>query len=496
MRRGCGVLLPISSLPSPHGVGDLGPEAYRFVDFLRESGQCFWQILPMGPTDPALDNSPYHSPSAFAGNPAFISLELLVEEGLLDRKDLKGIVPFGEGWADYEGAMALRERLLDRAWAAFRSSRSWQWEAFLEENAHWLWDYCAFKALKAHFGGSPWYRWPEPFRSHHPGVIEWARENLGEYLEKEAFLQFLFFKQWKALKAHCEQKGILVVGDVPIYVPQDSADVWANQQIFQLDDRGRPLAVAGVPPDYFSRKGQRWGNPLYRWDVLRERRYDWWIRRIRHNLRLFDVLRIDHFRGFVAYWAIDPDCPDARRGRWMEAPAEDFFGELERHFPRLPFIAEDLGVITADVRDVMARFGLPGMKVLLFAFGEDFPNSPYLPHNYPRNCVAYTGTHDNNTLLGWFLEEASAAERERLFRYIGRRLEPEELPWELVRILMASVADVVIVPMQDLLGLGSWARMNRPSTSNGNWRWRLKPSQIDGDLPPRLREMAWTYGRL
>ena len=497
MRRGSGILLHVSSLPSPHGVGDLGQEAYEFVEFLQEAGQTYWQILPLGPTDPAQGNSPYLSSSAFACNPLFVSVGLLKEEGLLEKGDLGAGPSFSEGRAEYEAAIAYKERLLEKAWRNFRRGRTpWQWEAFLEENAFWLEDYCLFRVLKRRFALEPWYRWPEEFRRRKPDALKRAKEELREELEREAFFQYLFFRQWHALRHRCKDRGIQIIGDIPIYVTLDSADVWAHPEIFRLGPDGRPEAVAGVPPDYFSRTGQRWGNPLYRWEVLKEGRYWWWLERIEHNLRLFDLLRLDHFRGFVAYWEIPSSERSARRGRWVRGPGEDFFLELQRRFPSLPFIAEDLGVITPDVRELMARFDLPGMKVLQFAFGDDFPLSPYLPHNYPRNSVAYTGTHDNNTLVGWFTEEATGKERERLFRYLGREPSADELPWELIRLLMASVADCVIVPAQDLLGLGSEARMNRPASRKGNWRWRLKRGALSKDLALRLRDLAETYGRI
>ena len=379
------MLLHISSLPSPHGVGDLGPGAYRFVDFLAEAKQGFWQILPLGPTDPAHGNSPYLSSSAFAGNPLFISLELLKEEGLLSKADLREMHTFPAEGVDYPRVLASKAPLLDRAWQAFKGGRlPWDYKAFVESNSYWLQDYCLFKALKARFGGLPWNRWPAALRCRERDALEEAQQQLSEEVEREAFLQYLFFKQWRALKAYCESKGVQVIGDLPIYVTQDSADVWAHPEIFKLDGEGRPQVVAGVPPDYFSRTGQRWGNPLYRWEELQRRRYDWWVERMRHNLGLFDLIRVDHFRGFLAYWEIPAGDRDARRGRWVEAPAEDFFEELQRRFPVLPIIAEDLGVITPDVREVMARFGFPGMKILQFAFGEDFPRSPYLPHNFPK----------------------------------------------------------------------------------------------------------------
>lgn len=490
------MLLHISSLPSPHGVGDLGPGAYRFVDFLAEAKQGFWQILPLGPTDPAHGNSPYLSSSAFAGNPLFISLELLKEEGLLSKADLREMHTFPAEGVDYPRVLASKAPLLDRAWQAFKGGRlPWDYKAFVESNSYWLQDYCLFKALKARFGGLPWNRWPAALRCRERDALEEAQQQLSEEVEREAFLQYLFFKQWRALKAYCESKGVQVIGDLPIYVTQDSADVWAHPEIFKLDGKGRPQVVAGVPPDYFSRTGQRWGNPLYRWEELQRRRYDWWVERMRHNLGLFDLIRVDHFRGFLAYWEIPAGDRDARRGRWVEAPAEDFFEELQRRFPVLPIIAEDLGVITPDVREVMARFGFPGMKILQFAFGEDFPRSPYLPHNFPRNCVAYTGTHDNNTVRGWFEGEASPEERGRVFRYLGREVPPEELPWELIRLLMMSVADGVIIPMQDLLGLGEEARMNRPAHKEGNWRWRIREGQMSADLRSTLRDLTEVYGR-
>ena len=493
--RGSGILLPISSFPSPYGVGDLGVWAYRFIDFLRGSGQCFWQILPFGPTDPFLDNSPYSSPSAFAGNFLFVSLEDLLQKGLLERKDLQVVPPFREGFCDYERSADFKKKLLEKAWVSFKGSKTPGWDRFLEENQNWLESWCAFKVLKDRFEGKPWYMWPKEFKEFNPKVVERVKEEFEDLFFKEAFIQFTFFSQWERVKRYAEEKGILIIGDLPLYVTHDSCDVWANPHLFELDSEGMPLFVAGVPPDYFSSKGQRWGNPLYRWESLKEEGYRWWIERIRHNLKYFHVLRLDHFRGFAGYWAIPFGSEDAQQGKWRKGPGRDFFEALRKRFYVLPFVAEDLGIITPDVRELMAEFGFPGMKVLQFAFGDDFPKSPYLPHNFTPNCFAYTGTHDNNTLLGWFEEELSSEGKQRVFKYLGKRPDREGLVWEMIRLLMASVAQAVIVPMQDVLGLPSSARLNIPSSSKGNWRWRLKTSDLRSDLMEVLKEMSFLYGR-
>ena len=311
----------------------------------------------------------------------------------------------------------------------------------------------------------------------------------------QKFLQYVFFQQWNSLRSYCNQRGIQIFGDIPIYVEHDGVDVWTNPELFKLDNGKKPQVVAGVPPDYFSETGQRWGNPIYRWDVLKDTGYAWWIRRLQHNIKLFDLIRIDHFRGFVGYWQVPAGEANAINGRWVEAPAEDFLNALLRRFPQLPIIAEDLGVITPDVREIMHRFELPGMKVLLFAFGDDLPTNPYIPHNLPRNCVLYTGTHDNNTTRGWFEREAAPEIKERLFRYLGREVPAEYIHWELIRLAMMSVANMVIFPMQDILGLGEEARMNRPATSQGNWQWQLSPEQLTPSLAERLLGMTELYGR-
>jgi 4-alpha-glucanotransferase len=494
-RRGSGILLHITSLPSLYGIGDLGPEAYRFVDFLSETKQSFWQILPITSTITVFGNSPYSSPSAFAGNPLFISPELLVEEGLLSRSDIENNPPFPKERVDYEAVTKYKNKLSGLAYENFRKRRKLsEFEQFCHENSFWLEDYALFVVLKGQLKSS-WNNWPGDIRDRKPELLKELREKFKDKIQMEKFLQYLFFKQWFSLKGYCNSKDIQIIGDIPIYVSFDSVEVWANSEIFKLDEKKKPTFVAGVPPDYFSKTGQRWGNPVYRWDVLKESGYSWWIRRMEHDLKLFDAIRLDHFRGFVAFWEVPEDEKTAINGKWVEAPVEDFFNTLVEHFSHLPIIAEDLGLITPDVNEVMNRFGFPGMKVLIFAFGDDFPRGSYLPHNHVKNCLVYTGTHDNNTVKGWFRSEASPENKARFLKYIGREVREEEVHWEFIRLAMMSVADSCIIPMQDVLGLGEDARMNLPATTKGNWGWRLTPDQITPNVIERLKEMTETYGR-
>ncbi|MFB0505681.1 MAG: 4-alpha-glucanotransferase [Thermodesulfobacteriota bacterium] len=495
-RRASGILLHLTSLPSRFGVGDLGPWAFRFLDFLSETKQSLWQILPLNPTDPEHFSSPYHSTSAFACNPLLISPELLVRDGLLNKADIKSPPDFPAERVDYRAVGAYKAELLKKAHERFRGKRPpYEYERFRAENSPWLEDFALFMALKSHFGGKVWSEWPQDIRDRQPEALQSANKGLHEKAEMERFLQYIFFNQWSNLKNYCNAKGIQIIGDLPIYVEHDSADAWTHPELFKLDDEKRPYAVAGVPPDYFSETGQLWGNPVYRWDVLKEQGFAWWVQRIERNLRLCDIVRIDHFRGLVAYWEVPATENTAINGGWVEAPASDFLNHLMRKFPFLPIIAEDLGVITPDVRETMQQFELPGMKVLLFAFGEDLPTNPYVPHNLPKNCVAYTGTHDNNTIRGWFEGEEAPEDKKRLLHYLGRDVPGEELHWELIRLLMMSVANTVIFPMQDILGLGEEARMNRPATLEGNWQWRLLPDLLKPDLASRLLEMTEMYGR-
>lgn len=494
--RGSGILLHLTSLPSSFGIGDMGPWAYKFADFLAETKQRYWQILPLNPTHLGHGNSPYHSTSAFACNPWLISPELLVQDGLLLQEEVAALMGFPKDRVEYGKAIDLKKGLLERALARFRSNKKpSDYKNFCEEHAHWLDDYALFLALKSHFAGEVWSQWPGDIRDRNLGPLESVKRGLQEAIEAEVFNQYIFFRQWHALKSYCNERGISVIGDVPIYVVYDSADVWVHPELFKLDEQKRPYAVAGVPPDYFSETGQLWGNPVYKWDVLKEKGYAWWIQRIAHNLNLFDFVRIDHFRGFVSYWEVPANEKNAINGRWVEAPAEAFFNVILDKFPKAPIIAEDLGLITPDVWEIMEHFGFPGMKVLLFAFGEDLPTNPYAPHNHVKNCLVYTGTHDNNTARGWFEKEATPDEKKRFHAYQGKEVPEKEVHWELVRLGMVSVADTAIFPMQDILGLGAEARMNRPAKKDGNWQWRLLPDQLTPSLAKRLLEMTEIYGR-
>lgn len=495
-QRTSGILLHLTSLPSPYGIGDMGPEAYRFVDFLKEARQGLWQILPLNPTDLFAFNSPYHSASAFACNPLLISPELLAQDGLLTRADLKSLPTFPQERVDYRAVWQVKWPLLHQAFESFqRGGEGPEYCQFCSENAFWLEDFSLFMALKAHYGSPAWYEWPTEIRDRHPAALKEAEERLAEAILEQKFYQYAFFRQWLALKAYCREKGIRTLGDMPIYVVYDSADLWVHPHLFHLDGQRKPLTVAGVPPDYFSETGQLWGNPVYRWDVLRESGYGWWIQRIGHNLKLYDIIRLDHFRGFVAYWEVPAHEKDAVRGRWVQAPAMDFFTRITQWFPSLQLIAEDLGTITPDVTEIMHHFRFPGMKVLLFAFADDLGANPYLPHHHVANCVVYTGTHDNTTARAWFETEASDEERMDFFAYCGREVGLDEVHWEIIRLAMMSVAETVVLPMQDLLGLGAGARMNRPATKEGNWEWRLLPEQLSPLLCTRLGEMTRVYGR-
>jgi 4-alpha-glucanotransferase len=496
-RRGSGVLLHITSLPSPYGIGDLGPWAYRFADFLSETKQSFWQVLPLNPTSTAFGNSPYSSPSAFAGNPLLISPDLLVEEGLLSKSDIDGAPSFPSERVDYSAVTEYKHRLLRIAYENFRKRRGkdYEFKRFCDENSYWLDDYALFISLKEYFNEIIWSDWPEDIRDRNESAIMEWKKKLADRISMKKFFQYTFFKQWFSLKSYCNSKNVQIIGDVPIYVSLDSVDVWTNPQIFKLDENKRPTFVAGVPPDYFSKTGQLWGNPVYKWDALRESGYSWWIKRMEHNLKIFDTIRLDHFRGFFAYWEVPACEKTAINGKWIKVPVEDFLKTLFKRFPFLPIIAEDLGVITPDVREMMNRLDFPGMKLLIFAFGDDFPNSAYLPHNYTKNCVVYTGTHDNNTVKGWWRCEASPENKNRFFKYVGHEVSEENVHWEFIRLAMSSIANTVIIPMQDILGLGEEAKMNLPATTHGNWQWRLMPGQITPSVSEKLREITETYGR-
>ncbi|MBD3380229.1 MAG: 4-alpha-glucanotransferase [Candidatus Omnitrophica bacterium] len=496
-KRGSGIFMHITSLPSKYGIGDIGPEAFGFADLLEDTGQSYWQVLPVTRTEREFGNSPYSSVSAFAFNPLLISPELLMEEGLLEDVDTEG-AGLLQGKVDYSRVIPFKTKLLDGAYENFRAGKgslAGVFDEFCREQAYWLDDHCLFTVLKEKFGGAPWNEWPEEFSGRRPEALEKAAKDEEYGIGKEKFLQFIFFRQWKALREYCNGKGIQIVGDLPIYVNYDSADVWSHTQLFKLDENRNMTVVSGVPPDYFSSTGQKWGNPVYDWEALKSSGYRWWLRRLKHTFDTFDMVRIDHFRGLVAYWEIPADAETGEHGKWVDVPVRDLFNAVFKRFPCLPVVAEDLGYITPDVREVVRDFRLPGMKVLIFAFGEEDPTHPYLPHTYGRNYVAYTGVHDTNTARGWFEQEAGEAARERLCRYAGRRVTAEDVHWHMIRMVMGSVADISMIPMQDVLGLGSEARMNFPSSGKNNWEWRMLPGQFCAEARDGLREMVYTYGR-
>jgi 4-alpha-glucanotransferase len=498
-KRSSGILLHITSLPSAHGIGDLGPAAYQFADFLTAARQNFWQILPLNPIDGGLGNSPYSSASAFAGNTLLISLELLVRDGFLLPEEIGEVPHFAAGRVAYDAVRAFKNPLLHKAYQRFFAEASTEercaYEAFCREHSGWLDDYTLFVALNIHFNYQNWNEWPTAIRDRHPEAMQEYRERLSEPIRVEKFLQFIFFRQWFALKAYCAERGIHFIGDLPIYVHFQSADVWSNPQVFKLDGDKKPYVVAGVPPDYFSETGQLWGNPVYNWDYLREHRYAWWKRRMKHNVKTLDLVRLDHFLAFVSYWEVDAREKTAIHGKWVDAPAEDFFRELLRQHPRLPIIAEDLGIITPAVRHFMDTHHFPGMRVLVFAFGGDVAGNLYSPHNHVENCIVYTGTHDNNTTRGWYSKEANYHTRKQVQDYIGHEVSDENVAWQMIRLGMMSVAKTVIIPMQDALNLGEEARMNTPGTTGTNWGWRMRPDQVSADTAARLSEVTSLYGR-
>jgi 4-alpha-glucanotransferase len=477
--RKSGILLHISSLPSPYGIGDLGPQAYKFADILAQAKQGFWQILPLNPTDTAYGSSPYHSISAFASNPLFISPEILQKDGLLPKSDLASKPEFPDDRVDFFAVTQYKNRLFNIAFQNFKKVKNNRdYEKFCEENQVWLDDFVTFVACKFHFNGAIWIDWPKGLRDRNAQAINKIKKELSERIEFEKFLQFIFLKQWSAFKRYCQKKRVGLIGDMPIYVEHDGVDCWVNPQIFKLDENRKMTALSGVPPDYFSSTGQLWGNPVYNWQVLKETRYEWWLKRLEHNFNLFDLTRIDHFRGLVDYWEVPAGEKTAMNGKWVNVPIDDVFKELRRNFINLPVIAEDLGIISDEVRAVMARYNLMGMKILMFAFGGDIFDNPYLPENIVKNSVVYTGTHDNNTVKGWFENDITEEEKANLFGYLEREVSAKEICPVMLEMAMKSVSDIAIIPLQDLMGLGKEARMNIPSTCRGNWGWRVSPAQL------------------
>ena len=494
--RGSGILLHISSLPSRYGIGDFGPAAFRFVDFLAATGQKYWQILPLNPTDPVNDNSPYHSISAFALNPLLISPELMAEDGLIDASDSKDTEIFPDHYVDFGRVIPFKERIFSRACDRFiHGGDHRDYENFCKENAWWLEDFALFSAIRSDLQLTPWTRWPDDLKRRKPESVRKEQERLHDQIERIQFLQYICMVQWKRLQKYCRERGICIIGDIPIYVDHDSADAWQHPEYFKLNDDLQPTVVAGVPPDYFSATGQLWHNPVYRWDALERSGFTWWTQRMERNLALVDYVRIDHFRGLVAFWEIPAGSKTAMDGKWADAPAEKLIGTFARKFPCLPIIAEDLGIITPDVREVMHKFGIPGMKVLLFAFEDGFATSPHIPHNVTHDSILYTGTHDNNPVRGWVENEVTEEHRHRMHLYFGVDVPAGELNWVFIRLAMSTVANTVIFPLQDILGLGSAARMNRPGTTEGNWKWRFSQNMLTPEITEKLRSMTSIYDR-
>jgi 4-alpha-glucanotransferase len=492
--RAGGILLHPTSLPGPYGIGDLGPQAYRWLDFLAEAGCGLWQVLPLGPT--GYGDSPYQNFSAFAWNPYLISLEALLEEGLLHSNDLIETPRFPSGRVDFGALIPWKLGVLDRAYIQFEHTASPRMRAdftrFQGEQGHWLEDFTLFMAIKEAYGGGSWVNWPAPLRSRDPRALAEARLMYRVAVERQKFRQFLFFRQWSALREQADSLGIRLIGDIPIFVAHDSAEVWANPELFYLDEQGNPAFMAGVPPDYFSETGQLWGNPLYRWEAHAEDGYAWWVNRFKAVLQVVDIARLDHFRGFAGYWEVPAGEKTAVKGRWVPGPGQDFLRVVKEALGDLPIIAEDLGVITPDVVEMREAFDLPGMRIIQFAFHGD-PSDPFLPHNHVQNCVVYTGTHDNDTSRGWY-ERVSAAERDFYHRYLGR--DGRDVAWDFIRAAWSSVAVFALAPMQDFLDLGNEARMNYPGNPSGNWTWRLSGEELTESLGSRIKEYNELYERM
>ncbi len=492
MNRSSGILMPLFSLPSPYGIGTLGKEARNFVDFLHDSGQTYWQILPVGPT--GYGDSPYQSLSTFAGNPYLIDLDLLKEEGLITQEEIHQLFWGNDPQTvDYGALYENRFPLLRKA-----TARGWERDAgkvaeFEKENAHWLPDYALFMALKNHFGMRSWLEWEdESVRLRKPDALAKYREELQEDIRFFTYIQYLFFEQWKDFRAYAHEKGIGIIGDIPIYVALDSVDVWASPESFLLDDHGIPREVAGVPPDYFTAQGQLWGNPLYDYDAMKQDNYQWWTNRIAGASKIYDVIRIDHFRGFESYWAVPYGEKTAINGHWVKGPGMSLVGELKKQFPHIRFIAEDLGYPSPEVVQLLKDSKFPGMKVLEFAF-DSRDSSNYLPHAYTTNCVCYAGTHDNDTLVGW-LEKISPEDRQMAVEYLGLN-HTEGYVWGLLRGGMSSVANLFVAQMQDFLELDNSARMNTPGAPQGNWLWRMTPGQTTRELAQKINRMTKLYHR-
>ncbi len=493
--RSSGILLHPTSLPGRYGIGDLGDAAFRFVDFLVETGQSIWQVLPLGPT--SYGDSPYQSLSAFAGNPLLISLDRLVTEGWLTQDDVATTPPSSNYQVDYGPVINYHDQMLSLAYQRFEANGSRDQKAafndWCSQNGDWLDDFVLFVTLKDDNGGKSWVEWPEAQALGHPDAMAAARQAQARRIAEHNFRQWVFYTQWLELKTYANSQGVRLIGDIPIFVAHDSCDVWANRDLFYLDKKGYPTVIAGVPPDYFSATGQRWGNPLYRWDVLANDGYRWWIRRFQAMLSLVDMIRIDHFRGFEAYWEVPASEATAVKGRWVPGPRDHFFDAILAALGDLPIIAEDLGLMTPGVHKLRDKYNLPGMKVLQFAFNDTCDDSPHMPHNFVPNSLVYTGTHDNNTTLGWW-QSASKQIQDCVKQYVGASVAKPS--WDLIRLAMMSVAHTAIFPLQDVFGFGADTRMNTPGIASGNWTWRFTPEWLDkAPIRDMLVSMTKLYAR-
>jgi 4-alpha-glucanotransferase len=492
--RSAGILLHPTSLPGRYGIGDLGNEAYNFINFLEAAGQTIWQVFPLGPT--GYGDSPYQSFSTFAGNPLIISPQALAEDGLLTYQDLENVPDFDPNDIDFGRVIPYKFSLLSKAYKKFlvSSQPKDDYAEFCRENASWLEDYALFMAVKVHHGGVSWTQWDKDIAFRKDGAVEKWRNKLQIEVDYYKFIQFEFFKQWKAIKIYANEKNIKIIGDIPIYIPYDSTDCWANKELFSVDKKGKLEKVGGVPPDYFSATGQLWGNPLYRWDVMEKDDFAWWKKRISNMLGLVDIIRIDHFRGLEAYWEIPGNAPTAQTGRWLKAPGEKLFNSIKKHLGSLPIIAEDLGVITKEVEHLRDQFEFPGMKILQFAFGKDMENK-FLPHNFTKNCIVMTGSHDNDTTRGYY--ERVKNDGSDIYEFTQKYLDyyGEDITAELIRTAYSSVANLVVIPMQDILNLGNKARMNFPGKVGGNWTWRFRWDMVPYDISGKYKAMMEIYDR-
>lgn len=492
--RASGILLHLTCLPGPWGIGDLGSAAHDFIEFLWKAGQQLWQVLPLGPTGDG--NSPYQSYSAFAGNPLLLSLEPLLQEGLLTPRDVAELPPFPTGRVDFDAVRCFKLPLLWKSFENFQENAPGQRQdelgAFARQHATWLDDYALFMALKEEHAGSAWNQWQRSIACRAPDALRGWKDKLTPRCRFHVYLQYQFFRQWRGLREHCQARGIQLVGDIPIFVAHDSADVWAHSDLFHLDESGSPTVLAGVPPDYFSETGQLWANPLYRWEAMAASGYAWWIHRFQLIRELVDIIRLDHFRGFEAYWEVPAGETTAIKGRWVKGPGEHLFEALRTALGELPVVAEDLGIITPEVVALRERLGFPGMRVLQFILEDDSPTPEYQPRSFPQHCVVYTGTHDNDTTVGWF-QGISPRQRARILQGLGT--DGAQIQEDIIRLALRSPAQMAVIPLQDALGLGSEGRMNRPGTPRGNWEWRVTAARLTDELAGWLRELTEYSGR-